>query len=314
MMADLRLRIRLAGPLATPPYSPTLFGHFCWTLRLRRGEESFSQWLGGLEQNPLILSDAMPSGYVPVPLLAPPPRTEAGAKSPGPDQAQTEKKLARRAWLRRDDFLALRGELDSARLRARLAASPDADDDLIEQRIAHNQINRLTGTTPAAGGLYFVDEFWPDPRSEHAWDIYVRSDLASAELLDIFETMGRHGFGRDATLGRGRFDVVDLVEQPDLAQHRGNRWVSWSRGCAGGGTGAPRYRLYTHYGKLGGLWAAGPSPFKYPVTLWKPGATFAGEQNAGPFGRLLRGVHPSRPEVIHNAWHFAIPYTEVEPQ
>jgi hypothetical protein len=39
MMADLRLRIRLAGPLATPPYSPTLFGHFCWTLRLRRGEE-----------------------------------------------------------------------------------------------------------------------------------------------------------------------------------------------------------------------------------------------------------------------------------
>jgi len=308
-MADLRLRIRLAGPLATPLYSPTLFGHFCWTLRLLRGEERFTLWLNGLEQQPTIFSDAMPADHVPVPLLVPRPFTATNGKA-STEEAQREKKLSRRAWLRREDFLALQNNLNNGALRERLAASSDVGNSLVEYRTPHNQINRLTGTTPKSGGLFFVDEYWP-PDVGLDYDIYIRSDFDPGELRTIIETIGHHGFGRDATTGRGRFAVLELTEEPNLAQHRGNRWVSWSRGCQGTGMESPRYRLYTHYGKLGGVWAAGSSPFKYPITLWKPGATFAADQKAAPFGQLLRGIHPARPEVVHNAWHFAIPYTEV---
>ena len=28
----------------------------------------------------------------------------------------------------------------------------------------------------------------------------------------------------------------------------------------------------------------------------------------GPFGALLSGVHPNRPEIVHNAWHLCVAF------
>jgi hypothetical protein len=28
----------------------------------------------------------------------------------------------------------------------------------------------------------------------------------------------------------------------------------------------------------------------------------------GPYGALLRGVHPHHPEIVHNAWHLCVPF------
>ncbi|MBX6324001.1 MAG: hypothetical protein IRY94_19460 [Rhodospirillaceae bacterium] len=181
-------------------------------------------------------------------------------------------------------------------------------------RLAHNTIDRRRGTTPEEGGLYFVDEDWTHavcPRR----DIYVRTAAPREEIEKRFAAIGEAGYGRDATWGRGRFAVEAVEAATALDAHAGSRRVSLSHGTITGNMADVRYRLVTHYGKLGQAMAAAGTrpcrPFKLPVVLTRPGATFR-PAGPGPFGALLAGVHQDRPEVRHDARHVAIPYTEVE--
>ncbi len=300
IVPDIRIRIRLLSPLGSPLVSGSLFGHYCWTIRQLRGEDGLESFLAGIEASPVVFSDAFPAGCVPVPLLP-------LYRPPNDEQLDTDaaKTLAKRQFVTLGSFLKARNSLNPAQV-AKLESGKAA---LTTQRMAHNRIDRLTGTTPAAGGLYFVDEDWPAEDGAEL-DIYVRAQQPPEEIGERFAVMGRQGFGRDASTGRGQFQVLQAVQEPGL-NVPGNRWVSWSRGCLSEGIRDPRYRLYTHYGKLGGLWATAERPFKYPITLWRPGATFAAATDATPFGRLLRGIHKEKTQIVHNAWHFSVPYTEV---
>ena len=307
-MGDFRLRIRLLGPLTTPFTSGGIFGQYCWSLRWAEGEAALKRLLADFEEAPLVFSDAFPAGTVPVPMLA----AESRVRPELLAEADAAKRRSRRAFLPFEGFLAHRDKLNRAGLEAAFAAGPERSQNLTEHRTAHNRIDRLTNTTPASGGLYFTDELWPEVAGME-FDIYARGAEAPERLLKCFAEMGAHGFGKDASTGRGRFEVTGMepVSGMDTA---GNRWVSWSRGCCGPGMTLPRYRLYTHYGKLGGVGMQAGNPFKFPLTLWKPGGTFAseGDMVGGnvTFGRLLRNVHAERPEVVHNAMHYVVGYRE----
>ena len=130
-------------------------------------------------------------------------------------------------------------------------------------------------------------------------------------LRVLLAHLGRSGFGKAASLGRGRFELVDLAPDPELANlPDANRRLSLSRGIVGPNMRDALWRLEPHFGKTGPQLAlGGASPFKRPLLLTKPGATFtpAGD---GRFGAWLGGVHPNRPEIGHNAFHVAIPFTE----
>jgi CRISPR-associated protein Csm4 len=70
-------------------------------------------------------------------------------------------------------------------------------------------------------------------------------------------------------------------------------------------------RIEPHFGKAGPrvTLGEGASPFKRPILLTRPGATFT-RCGDGRFGAWLTGVHPTRPEIGHNALHVAIPFRE----
>lgn len=75
----------------------------------------------------------------------------------------------------------------------------------------------------------------------------------------------------------------------------------------------PRYKLFTHYGKVADAMAfTGARVWKRPLLLTRPGMTFEA-QGEGPFGALLTGVHQDRPEIVHDARHLAIPCRDAEP-
>lgn len=325
-MLAYRIRLHLHGPLATPLHSGTLFGHLCWAKRLCEDDLVLTDWLAALPESPLLLSDALPGDYLPRPLLQPGDRPEPAVGESRRDfllRLQQDKKLRKVAFIPVADFLELRAGLSEVnlldRLRQRMVeqeraerAQPRRTSRPLSLTVhqAHNTLDRLTGTTPETGGLYFMDEEWRRDAAAEL-DVYAASEIASGELQALFDTVGEFGFGRDANLGRGRFTATVEPADPRLFAHDGNRRLSLSHGVITSNMAAPFYKLHTHYGKLGGLYAGGErSPFKHPLLLTRPGATFS-PADAGPFGTLLDGVHPHHPEIRQNAWHFCLPFTVV---
>jgi len=67
----------------------------------------------------------------------------------------------------------------------------------------------------------------------------------------------------------------------------------------------------TRFGKLGGAWARQPQPggagvFKFPILFLARGAVLAG--TVKPYlGRMVTGVHPTRPEVVQYGYALTVP-------
>jgi CRISPR-associated protein Csm4 len=213
------------------------------------------------------------------------------------------------------DFLELRACLNEMRLLEQLAVTQGEAETQETPgqgrrkrvQVAHHTINRLTGTAPEAGGLYFTDEDWSTGKACEL-DVYVITAMNAAAVQALFTQVGEFGYGRDANLGRGRFTAEVETAKPDLFDYTGNRLLSLSHGMVSTNMAETFYRLHTHYGKLGGLYAGSAYPFKYPLLLARPGATFR-PLDRGPFGKLLSGIHPRHPQICHNAWHLCLPFT-----
>ncbi|MDQ2694753.1 MAG: hypothetical protein M3Z21_05120 [Pseudomonadota bacterium] len=310
-MADLRLRLTLQGPVATPMHSGTLFGHLCWIKRWRDGEDALADWLAAMAQRPLLISDALPADCLPRPLLAPmePPRPAGGDRAAFVRRLQADRALLGTDYIRVTDFLDLRVRLNEAQLLDRLrstGAAETGDGRVMPQ--ARHPLHRLRATALEGDGRQVALECWPDAAAAGR-DVYVRGGDADTE--DLFRRLGEWGFGRAAGLGRGRFTVRAEPAEPRLFQHRGNRLLSLSHGVLTPNMLHPRYRLHAHYGKLGAGHDRPLSPHKRPLILTRPGATFE-PADAGPYGALLAAVHPGTAPVRHHALHLCLPYTEAD--
>jgi len=315
-MTLYRVRIRLAAPVITAFASGTIFGHLCWARREREGAAALQNWFADWGERWMAVSDALPCDQLPVPLLPPsetPPRDAAQSRKHYTEQMEARKTLSKRAFMPVDTFKSIRDAVSPEGVFRSLSQTSSVHGQRETVRAAHNTINRLTGTTPEeGGGLFFHEETWSHGEAAHR-DIYVRTPSEDAETLRaLFKAVGEDGFGRAANRGRGHFQVEAVEVDPDgLDRHPGERRLSLSRGTITRGMTAPRYRLETHYGKLGGhLARTEHRPWKRPLVLTRPGATFTNVDDEGPCGELLTGVHADRDEVRHNALHLAIPFTE----
>lgn len=316
-MAFYRIRLRLESPIATPLHSGTLFGHLCWAWRELEppGGPTLAQWLDGLPEDPFLISDGLPAGLLPRPLVQPRPRSgppaEPGARARFFAELKRRKKAA---WIGVEDFLRLRENLNEKTLAS--VEPRDGDGGLKEHTSPHNRIDRVSGRTLEEGGLFFLTELWPHPEAPAAWDVYVQTSLDRGRVEELFEHVGRSGYGRDATWGRGRFSAEVCEADRRLFEFEGNRRLSLSHGSLTPNMRDPLYRVACHVGRLGNVWARSANPFKYPLMLLAPGATFE-PADQGPYGELLGEVTGAAPEpgirVRHNAWHLTLGYRETEP-
>jgi CRISPR-associated protein Csm4 len=297
-VALFRLRLKLQGPVVTPFASGTLFGMVCLALAEHEGEAALRDWLG-VPERLWAFSDVLPAGLLPRPLVAPVRALE------GQDTAIL-KAARRHRFITREGFLEVRNTLTARALEPHLRSVH-----VKTVRLAHNTIDRASGSTPDRGGLFFVDEDWswglgPDR------DMYVEADDSErAQIEALLCSVGDRGFGRKAGLGRGRFSVVSVDLDRELEEGPLDRLMSLSRGAVTPGMGDVRARLAPHFGKAGPEIAVGQgaSPFKRPLLLTEPGATFV-PGSSGRHGAWLTGVHPTRPEIGHNAFHVTVGFRE----
>ncbi len=315
-MAYYRITITPLGPLGTEIVSGTLWGHLAWAIRYGDGEEGLGRWLSEQGERPWLLSSFMPAGMLPRPILKPLLDNRAGLTLKEMKEAKERKK---EKLIPEALFLRLRKDLNESTLQEGLEELRKAEASkrrkFSESDLRpHNRIDRLTGATPETGGLYFEESRFFDGKSSYQGFAFT-SEPALERLKILFEFIGeRGGFGANASTGNGCFHS-DITEETLVFASTGNRAMSISHGVLSNNMLAPRYKQHAHFGKLGGHFATEAfSPFKYPILMMCPGATFR-PADAGPFGMLLSGVHhdPALACVRHHALHLPIFFTETEP-
>ena len=268
-MKALKFTLRPLSAFGTPLAGDTLFGHLCWALALRRGSAGLSTLLDGYtEGRPFAaLSDAFPAGMLPKPTL---PDAVAGLADA---KAKERKALRRRAWLPADGA--------SGALPKWLTAAVDAPAGRTSV-LTQNTINRHTGTTGRG-------EFAPRQVEQIVFptgstlDVYAVHDdtrLSDDDLGAALQDIGAGGFGRDASAGLGKFEVVG-VEPSAISPGRSYRTAMALAPCAFDPQTVDAFKCYwlplTRFGRHGSVAAlgGGGGPFKRPLMMARTGAVIA---------------------------------------
>jgi CRISPR-associated protein Csm4 len=310
-MIALTFALRPRTAFATLLLGDTLFGQLCWTLRAGFGEARLTQLLAGYTagQPFLVVADAFPAGYLPLPAL--PAQHWAGEAA----SAQERKALKQKTWL---PHAALALPLDTWQQQA--VDRRPANADFSSRPQPRNSLNRLTNATGKGDGFspYTVRQHWYGRNA--VLDLHVcldESRLSRGELFAALTALGTTGFGKDANVGLGKFDLDTAKESSLPAQTNPDAWLTLAP-CAPQGLGwnARRcyYRPFTRYGRHGDIAARCEAPFKSPLLLAAAGALLVPQQadnwSRGWVGQGLGDdgtISRTLPQTVHQGYAPAIP-------
>ncbi len=329
-----KLRLRFQSNLTNtsyPIFADTLFGHICWAIHDLEGEAALTQFLAAYDENtpPLLLSDGFPADTWPRPKLKPLPRSlvrdlfhsldldldsrEGGTRF---QQLQNIDSLTRLEW---EQLVALGQEGFNAEQILRLLANRDPRPRRewpSHVDISHNVIDRLTGLPLLGERGHFYSQEYVCTAQTASFDLYVQlaPDLMSQERLSLLlKYIGRIGYGKDKSTGKGAF-TVNLPDQWETLTPptQGNRVLSLSVGIPCANLTQGYYTLISKYGRLGGHWATHGQPHKKPLLMHTAGSTYTPLADLKPYyGSLLKGVHPNLTPVRHYAYLLVWPFVEV---
>lgn len=309
-MQTYRLTLRPLSALGTPLAGDTLLGQLCWTLRHQLSNHALTALLEGYTQGRpfAVVSDALPSGHLPLPSLP----SGAWQASAGSDR----KVLKKKRWL---PLPGMREQLSKWQQIA--VADGDLGKALVRAQ-SHNTINRQTGTTGTGMfAPYTMGQTWLAPSS--LLDVVVVLDEARLPLAQLHSALvyiGQQGYGRDASIGMGKFELVGdatpVTWQPP-SQGAPNAWLTLGP-CAPQGLGFCPVRSHWHsltrFGRHGDVAVQTGQPFKRPVLLAKAGSVFWPEQldaSLGFIGQGLGGqdapISLAMPATIHQGYAPAVP-------
>lgn len=184
-----------------------------------------------------------------------------------------------------------------------------------ETVVAHNTINRLTGTTGQEGSLFFTKEWHIAPYKPPVFRLLAASTQYDGEQLKkLLERALEGGYGKYKSRGKGKVAVESVSPAVLPAVSKPNA-VLLLAACAPADRDPADgfWKLQTKTGKLGGDWAVGshPSgihnPFKKPLLMLSAGAVLKTDSPRPFYGRLVDQVHSDFPEVRHYGLAPAIP-------
>ena len=304
-MKRYRIQLELKSAFGTSLKGDTLFGQLCWAIVHRHGESRLRELLHDYRIQPFaICSDGLPSGYFPRPRL---PATYFDL----PDHE--DRKTAReKRWIPFEDYAKrpLWKWLDQARTDVDVLG-----DDTREQ--PHNSINRLTGTTgEGMFAPYSQPQTWYGNATRiDIWLLLDDSRLSLSEVKVLFDDIGAFGYGRDASIGLGKFECLECAERDFPVVERANACLTLAP-CAPQGLGLDGrhsyYTVFTRFGRHGNVGVHKEhGPFKAPVLLADTAAVFSpllDEQ--GYIGQSLGGageLSKSIPQTVHQGYAPCIP-------
>ena len=307
-----RARLALQTPLGTPLAGDTLFGQLCWALRETAGTPELARRLDGYTHGEpwLVASDGFPTGFLPRPAL---PQDFLPALAPKERKAAKKCRLIPAQGVGQPLVALLASAVDEA------AAYGSGRAPVAAMR-AHNTLDRRSGTTGQG-------EFAPytQPLMFHAAhqaiDVYLVLDetrVAADEARMLLDVVGTTGFGRDASIGLGKFSVCEFA--PARLAQAADANACWTLApCAPQGLGFDGARSYwrvlTRFGRHGNALALAANAFKTPMLLAATGAVLVpgdGDFACAFVGQGLGGdgtLSKAEPATVHQGYAPVLPIT-----
>jgi CRISPR-associated protein Csm4 len=304
--------------------SDTLFGHLCWQVAFSQGSYELENWLAPFREGRpfFVLSDAFPAGLLPKPLSSAQmrllPENSGGSRISTYDNL---KKLNKAQFLTIDDFRLF---CESANTQPKEYVT----DPWRTTRTPHAAINRISSTTAgdtSFGGLYETTEKYlsvMDNRKKDAKtelieksgsevDVYMRAQQnREGEVLKLLELVGVSGFGKDKSVGFGRFAVKTMEKTMDLRSAESpDGFVNLSTYVPAASDPTDGFwRLRIKYGRLGENVGDG-NPFKKPLVQIEPGAIFRAKDQPPQIwlGRMVPSLSPSFPQAVQCGYALTCP-------
>ena len=307
-MKELIATIQPQSAFGGPIRGDTLFGQLCWAALHRWGENHLKMLLQDYTKGKpfLVVSDAFPNDYLPRPALP----LHRFDEVPDADR-KAVKKLR---WLPYKKF----NEPLPGWLRHAVAEQEIAAHGLSETHSQpHNTINRMTGTTGVAEfAPYTLSQQWFAP--DQLFDLYITIDesrFSDEDLSTLLQDVGSYGYGRDASIGLGKFEVghCEVGEWP--GQTDANAWMTLAPCAPQGLSLDPEnswYQPFTRFGRHGDRAVHSGRPFKTPLLMadtaallrpenYQP-AVFCG-QGLGGDGSLSKAIE----DTVHQGYAPVLP-------
>lgn len=284
----LKLTLQSKSPLASDLQSDTIFGQFCWVYRYLYGEKKLEETISSFEENPFIVfSNGFPEDHIPVPISK--PSSIDGFENF--EDYTNGKKIKKMAFIKAELLKDHQSVLKAAELQKLLLELIEKGNDsntvqFKNQIILRNSINRKTNTT-IEGGLYQTEEvFYSKDAKIDIYAKYNETVIDDSEIKTVFENIGSMGFGKDKSIGKGRFKIANVEKSPSILQERQTHtFISLSNGLPCEDSEVLFGKTFTKFGKHGGYGLK--NPFKNPVILFKAGSIFKINRFKPIFGRGL---------------------------
>jgi CRISPR-associated protein Csm4 len=273
----------------------TLFGQLCWTIRYKYGVEKLEKLLSTYDTNPfMIVSDGYVTNYLPKPKL-PPKLLKEDPK---------EKKVNRKkVWLTIKELQ--NSEFNKART--------DKELELNKKEIVtiHNSINYQTFMTDDTGTFapYGEKEFVLEKQ-----DIYILIDttqFTKDELIESFKLLSLSGYGKDTTIGKGRFEFTNFEEINLFFESTFFMTLSPSS-IQGLKCKNTYYEPFVRFGKFGAD-RAYKNAFKKPILLADSGTVieFETKQTKKYIGKAIANISDTHKDAVHQGYSIVLPIKEL---
>jgi len=278
---------------ATSLQGDTVFGQLCWVIRYVFGKDRLEELLSSYDKEPfMVVSDAFAKGYLPKPHM---PSHLLNENSD--EKKQNRKKI----WLKVDELQ--NGEFQKAK------TSKDIDYTISQEAVIKNSINYKSFHTGDG-----FDPFSEDEIAISDSDIYILLDeerFSLKELNQAFKFLSQWGYGKNTTIGKGRFEF-DSFEEFKLDKNSSTTFMGLSSASLQNlKLKDAFYNPITKFGKHGGELST-KSAFKKPLLLAKSGfvVVYEEKQELQYIGQTIKG-HSNHSETVHQGYSIVVPIMEL---
>lgn len=247
-MKLIKVKITPHSSFVTFPKGDTIFGHFAYHTFLE-DKTVFENYVN--EEPKIIFSDILPNEHLYKPTLS---LSDFGV-------AESEKKeFRKKSWIEVDDFQ--RGELLKAKELSFFKTNINV----------RNSINRVTFSTDDSGVFapYSIEEM----TFLHQPIVYILYNEESFDELTILERLnliGKVGFGKKGSIGKGHFTVELDEEFNDFDEVESDYYMTLSPTILHKSKDVIESASYNTFNRFGKYHSSG-TPFKKPLLMADSGA------------------------------------------